>query len=140
MYLYINILLMKMIYHIFLFMKVVLILLKNSDKKNIWKHVFPQTIGYFDCIGNYFPQHLHIFFLFIINYRGPTSGYGGQVFLVFGEDGPSKWGLDLIDQWQKGMILEVFAKMAMASFVLVIPYTPLPFPCAGCTLEYSCKY
>ena len=34
-YLYINILLMKMIYHIFLFMKVVLILLKNSDKKNI---------------------------------------------------------------------------------------------------------
>ncbi|RVX20474.1 hypothetical protein CK203_002890 [Vitis vinifera] len=63
--------------------------------------------------------------------RGPTSGYGGQVFLVFGEDGPSKWGLDLIDQWQKGMILEVFAKMAMASFVLVIPYTPLPFPCAA---------
>ena len=80
------------------------------------------------------------FFLFIINYRGPTSGYGGQVFLVFGEDGPSKWGLDLIDQWQKGMTLEVFAKMAMASFVLVIPYTPLPFPCAGCALEYSCKY
>ncbi|CBI36834.3 unnamed protein product, partial [Vitis vinifera] len=63
--------------------------------------------------------------------RGPTSGYGGQVFLVFGEDGPSKRGLDLIDQWQKGMTLEVFAKMAMASFVLVIPYTPLPFPCAG---------
>ncbi|KAL6339559.1 hypothetical protein AAG906_034644 [Vitis piasezkii] len=44
---------------------------------------------------------------------------------------PSKWGLDLIDQWQKGMILEVFAKMAMASFVLVIPYIPLPFPCAA---------
>ena len=121
---------MKMICNVFLFMKVVLILLKNSDKK-IYENMFfpePSDISIVSVI-------LHIFFLFIINYRGPTS-----VFLVFGEDGPSKWGLDLIDQWQKGMILEVFAKMAMASFVLVIPYTPLPFPCAGCTLEYSCKY
>ena len=126
---------MKMICNVFLFMKVVLILLKNSDKK-IYENMFfpePSDISIVSVI-------LHIFFLFIINYRGPTSGYGGQVFLVFGEDGPSRRGLDLIDQWQKGMTLEVFAKMAMASFVLVIPYTPLPFPCAGCTLEYSCKY
>ena len=50
---------------------------------------------------------------------------------------PPKLGLDLTDRFQKGMILEVFVKMIMVTFVLVISKICLPCVSSVCTLDPS---
>lgn len=44
-----------------------------------------------------------------------------KLFLPLKKMAPQKLELDLIDQFQKAMILEAFVKKIMVSFVLVIP-------------------
>lgn len=43
-----------------------------------------------------------------------------KYYLLLKKMDPPKLGLDLIDRFRKGMISEVFVKMIMVSFVLVI--------------------